>query len=308
MRRWSTTRCCWSSVSVSQLEHSCRCVRSTASCLAGSTAKTAARRISSADLGGAVDEARVPMNQPRIAPAASNSSCEVCMSYCRAEKEKQRRAGVPAARKRRSRIDRARTGESAPPRQGRSSTSCPSLRRRAKRDRAAEGERAADERSEWGERPERSLPARELSRACAALDEMRSRLQVPCRPKLRDTEGGRRGEGGRLRRDDRRCRGGEGAARGGEEGDDEAEQAEDTASVCGYNVSPEGRNCEERVPRKRKRGTHLEKISMTSTLTNSCGSDASAMAALAPEMPTATPHKRLHMPAVRPPQKIEYPV
>lgn len=111
----------------------------------------------------------------------------------------------------------------------------------------------------------------------------------------RNKEGGKEG---RLRRDERRRRRGEGAAARRQEGDDEAEQAENTVPRAGaYQPGWSSRVA--------VRGAHLEKISMTRTLTNSCGSAASAMAALAPEMPTATPHRRLHMPAVSPPQKSE---
>ena len=49
------------------------------------------------------------------------------------------------------------------------------------------------------------------------------------------------------------------------------------------------------------------KTSMTRILTNSVGFAASANAAFEPEMPTATPHRRLHMPIVRPPKKSENP-
>lgn len=48
--------------------------------------------------------------------------------------------------------------------------------------------------------------------------------------------------------------------------------------------------------------------SMTRILTNSWGSAASASAAFEPEMPTATPHRRLHTPVVKPPQNSEKPV
>lgn len=49
------------------------------------------------------------------------------------------------------------------------------------------------------------------------------------------------------------------------------------------------------------------KISMTKTLTKSCGSCASASAALEPVMPTQMPQRRLQMPTVRPPQKMAKP-
>jgi hypothetical protein len=52
----------------------------------------------------------------------------------------------------------------------------------------------------------------------------------------------------------------------------------------------------------------LPNTSTTRTLTNKSGSAASAIAALAPVIPTQRPHSRLHEPTVRPPQKRAYPV
>ena len=43
-------------------------------------------------------------------------------------------------------------------------------------------------------------------------------------------------------------------------------------------------------------------------LTNRLGSAASARAAVEPVIPTDTPHRRLHIPTVNPPQKIAKPI
>lgn len=51
----------------------------------------------------------------------------------------------------------------------------------------------------------------------------------------------------------------------------------------------------------------LPKISTMRILTNSAGSDASERAAVAPVMPTETPHSRLQSPTVRPPQNSAKP-
>ena len=51
----------------------------------------------------------------------------------------------------------------------------------------------------------------------------------------------------------------------------------------------------------------LPKTSTTRILTNRLGSAASAIAAVEPVIPTEIPHRRLHTPTVRPPQKMAKP-
>lgn len=53
-----------------------------------------------------------------------------------------------------------------------------------------------------------------------------------------------------------------------------------------------------------KEGEHTSTIRI---LTKSCGSAASAKAAVEPVIPTETPHRRLQIPTVRPPQKSAKP-
>ena len=52
-----------------------------------------------------------------------------------------------------------------------------------------------------------------------------------------------------------------------------------------------------------KRPIMLPKTSTMRILMKRLGSAASARAAVDPVMPTQTPHRRLHAPTVRPPQK-----
>ena len=51
----------------------------------------------------------------------------------------------------------------------------------------------------------------------------------------------------------------------------------------------------------------LPKTSTMRIFTNKSGSAASASAAVDPAIPTEIPHRRLHTPTVRPPQKSAYP-
>lgn len=51
----------------------------------------------------------------------------------------------------------------------------------------------------------------------------------------------------------------------------------------------------------------LPKTSTMRILTKRFGSAASARAAVEPVMPTETPHRRLHAPTMRPPQKMAKP-
>lgn len=61
------------------------------------------------------------------------------------------------------------------------------------------------------------------------------------------------------------------------------------------------------VPMSPNKPMMLPKTSMTSILTKSVGSAASASAAVAPVIPTQTPHMRLQAPTVKPPQKSANP-
>ena len=67
-------------------------------------------------------------------------------------------------------------------------------------------------------------------------------------------------------------------------------------------------HCKITLPIKPNKPKIELKISMTNILTNNVGSAASAKAALLPVIPTLTPHNKLQIPTVKPPQNNEKPV